>query len=449
MIKTTFMIMNSKLAHHYFKTNLKYFAAIFFVLLTSWTSAQTDSQKTPVLVIKNTNVVDVLKGAIIPNVDVVIKDKLIYFVGKSSSKRIPSNAVVINGKGKYVSPGLWDMHFHLCWDKNNDTLLFPALLKNGITGIRDMGGDLKIMNGIKTKNKSVVPEIYGAGPIIDGNPPVYTDFSLPVDDRTIMKAVLDSLKNNGADFFKTYSLIKEKQLRDISTYCAINKMTFAGHLSEYIDPGTSISLGQKSIEHLNRLDIIWESSKNKLDDIARLMIANNTFLCPTLITYQLKTRVRDPSIVNSSYTKYISASLASEWQSAWKKRFTRHTELANWDELNKTFTSQMQLVNHLHKKGIMILAGSDFAGMPYVYPGIGLHQELILLTQAGLSNYEVMKTATINPAIFMSRQNLYGSVSVGKYADMLILEKNPLDNINNLQTIKLVIVKGEIYQDVK
>jgi imidazolonepropionase-like amidohydrolase len=136
----------------------------------------------------------------------------------------------------------------------------------------------------------------------------------------------------------------------------------------------------------------------------------------------------------------------SEWQKAWGKRMTRHTKLADWEGLNKTFQSQMQLVNHLHKMGVMILAGSDFAGMAYVYPGISLHQELKLLVQAGLSSYEALKTATINPAIFMSKQSLYGSVALEKYADLLVLEKNPFDNIENLKTTKFVIVKGEIFK---
>ena len=285
--------------------------------------------------------------------------------------------------------------------------------------------------------------------MIDGKPPVYTDFSLPVDDNTNMTAVLDSLKNNGADFFKPYSLIKEKELRAISVYCTKNNFQFAGHLSEYIDPEISISSGQKSIEHLNRLDDIWKDNKNRLDSIANLMIVNQAFICPTLITYQLKTKIRDTAIVNNNYSKYISSSLKSEWQSAWEKRLTRHTKLADWEELNKTFQSQMQLINHLNKMGVMILAGSDFAGMPYVYPGISLHQELKLLVEAGLSNYEAIKTATINPAIFMGKQNLYGSVSVGKFANMLILEMNPLDNIENLKTIKFVIIKGEIFKGQK
>jgi imidazolonepropionase-like amidohydrolase len=103
----------------------------------------------------------------------------------------------------------------------------------------------------------------------------------------------------------------------------------------------------------------------------------------------------------------------------------------------------------MNNMGVMILAGSDFAGMPYVYPGISLHQELKLLVETGLSNYEALKTATINPAIFMAKQSHYGSVSIGKYADMIILEKNPLANIENIKAIKFVILKGEIYDHEK
>jgi imidazolonepropionase-like amidohydrolase len=424
----------------------KYFAPLLCIFLLGSSSVKRFNLTTPYLIIKNINVVDVLSGKILPDQDVVVKDKLIYFIGHSFSETVSSDSKYIDGKGNYLCPGLWDMHFHLCWDKSNDSLLFPALLINGITGIRDMGGDLEIMKYFKEETQIFKPDIYGAGPMIDGNPPVYSDFSLPVDDHTNMTGVLDSLRNNGAAFFKTYSLIKEKQLRDISTYSAKNNFHFAGHLSEYIDPEISISLGQKSIEHLNRLDIIWEENKKKSDSIATLMISNSTFLCPTLITYQLKTKVRDSSIINKEYSKYISVALLNEWRTTWKKRLTRHTELADWEKLDKTFQSQMQLINHLNKRGVLLLAGSDFAGMPYVYPGISLHQELKLLVEAGLSNYEALKTATINPAIFMAKQNLYGSVSAGKYADLLILEKNPLANIDNLKTIKFVIVKGEIFK---
>lgn len=417
--------------------------ALFF----SCTTVRNSQPVSPILVIKNVNVIDILEGKILPAQDVAVKDKIIHFIGDSFTEPVASSTIYIDGSGKFLSPALWDMHFHLCWDPSNDTLLFPILIKNGISAIRDMGGSLQIMRSFKErvkKGKIIGPDIYGAGPMIDGNPPVYADFSMPTDDQTNMATALDSLRKNGADFFKTYSLIKESQLKEISAYSSKNKIPFSGHLSEYIEPEISIDLGQKSIEHLNRLDDIWKSNRIRLDSIGQLMIANNTFLCPTLIIYQLKTRIRDSSIVNRDYAQYISPSLMAEWKAIWKKRSERHTKLANWKELDTTFLSQMALVNRLNKMGVMILAGTDFAGMPYVYPGISLHQELRLLVESGLSNHEALKAATINPAIFMSKQQYYGSISVGKYADMLLLSKNPLEDIGNTKTIDLVILKGKI-----
>ena len=408
---------------------IKITRTLFLIICICYTNIIIGQSDTTFLVFKNINIIDVSSGKVLKKQDVVIKGQLIYYIGNSFSERTSSDIKYIDGRGKYLCPGLWDMHFHLCWDESNDTLLYPALLKNGITGIRDMGGDLKIMSKFK-ENKL---HIYGAGPMIDGNPPVYRDFSLPVDNSSDITKLLDSLKNNGSDFFKTYSLIKEEQLKEISLYCKKNDFQFAGHLSEYVKPETSISLGQKSIEHLNGIFEIWTESKRRFDSLTDLMLTHQTYVCPTIITYQLKTKLRDTTIVNQAYSKYIPSTLANEWKITWGKRVERHKKLEDWDALDKTYLSQLKLIRRLNEKGVMILAGSDFAGMPYVYPGISLHQELKLLTKAGLSNYETLKTATINPAIFMNKQNIYGSVEVEKYADLLILEKNPFDNIENLK----------------
>lgn len=431
-------------------TAFKAILAIGFLIASI--SAATAQVRPSYLVIKNINIIDVIKGEVFPNQDVVIKDKVIYSIEPSNSKASSPDSKYIDGTGKYLLPGLWDMHVHLCWEKNNDTLLFPILLQNGITGIRDMGGDLEIIRTFKERlkeGKIAGPEIYGAGPMIDGIPPVHPDFSMPVDDKTNMKAVLDSLKSNGADFFKVYSLLKESQLKDIASYCSANHISFAGHLSEYIEPEVSISLGQKSVEHLNRLDNIWEINKSRIDSIGHSMVAKEIFLCPTLVTYQLKTKIRDTSIRKWKYDKYIPATLMEEWKRTWASRLKRHTKNADWEKLDKTYSSQKELVGHLHKMGVMLLAGSDFAGMPYVYPGIGLQEELFLLVQAGLSNQQALRTATINPAIYMSVQQRYGSVSVGKYADLIILNCNPFEDIKNIQSINSVLLKGKTVYDVR
>ena len=180
---------------------------------------QINNSDTTFILINDINVVDVSSGKVIKRQNVALKGQYIYYIGDTFVEKISNNTKYIDGKGKYLCPGLWDMHFHMCWDIINDTLLYPALLKNGITGIRDMGGGLKIMNDFKHIKPENNLNIFGAGPMIDGNPPVYRDFSLPVDDSSDIMKLLDSLKNNGSEFFKTYSLIKEEQLKEVSAYC--------------------------------------------------------------------------------------------------------------------------------------------------------------------------------------------------------------------------------------
>lgn len=134
------------------------------------------------------------------------------------------------------------------------------------------------------------------------------------------------------------------------------------------------------------------------------MLTKQTYVCPTIIIYQLKTKLRDTSIVNKEYSTYISSTLANEWKITWAKQVEKHKKLRDWKALDKTYLSQLKLIRLLNKRGVMILAGSDFAGMPYVYPGISLHQELKLLTKAGLSNQEALKAATLNPVKFMKKK---------------------------------------------
>lgn len=396
-------------------------------------------------VIEEVNVIDVVQGKLLRSQTVVLKDSLIHFIGKEW--RVPANAQIttINGRGKYLMPGMWDMHFHLAWDAGNDSLLFDVLLAHGITGVRDMGGDLAIQRAMKQNvagNPTSGPALFGAGPILDGNPPVMYDFTIPIDDSSgPVEFLLDSLVEAGSDFFKTYSLIQEPIVEEIAAYAQEHQLSFAGHLSEYIEPERSIQLGQKSIEHLNRLEEIWQADTARITRIAALMKEQGTWLCPTLLVYFVKANMRDSALVQSTYEPFIHPFLQQEWASSRARRMSKNSE-EDWERQASLFEQQKALVGFLHQQGVRILAGTDFAGMPYVYPGVGLQQELQLLHEAGLSNAEVLATATIHPAIFMGIQDKSGTVAVGKYADLVLLRENPLKGIDAIAKIDQVFRKG-------
>lgn len=397
-------------------------------------------------VIEEVNVVDVVEGKLLKAQTVVLKDSLIHFIGKEWQAPPNAQITTIDGRGKYLMPGMWDMHFHLAWDAGNDSLLFDVLLAHGITGVRDMGGDLAIQRAMKQKvamAPSRGPAIFGAGPILDGNPPVMYDFTIPIDGTsTPVEFLLDSLVEAGADFFKVYSLLQEPVVEEIAAYAKDHQLTFAGHLSEYIEPERSIQLGQKSIEHLNRLEEIWQTDTARITRIAALMKEQGTWLCPTLLIYEIKARMWDSTrMVQPAYEPFINPFLQQEWQSSRARRINKNTK-ADWENQERLFEQQKALVGFLHQQGVRIIAGTDFAGMPYVYPGIGLQQELQLLRDAGLSNAEALATATINPAIFMGIQEKSGTVAVGKYADLILLNENPLDDIKALAQIDQVFRMG-------
>jgi imidazolonepropionase-like amidohydrolase len=413
------------------------------LLLTACFRLPTAESEGVYRVLRGVHVVDVAAGRLLTSRTVVLRDSLIHFVGQRWHPPRGARIDYLDATGQYLLPGLWDMHFHLAWWPGNDTLLAPALFANGITGVRDMGGDLGLLAAARERYRTTPgPELYGPGPILDGNPPVLHDFSIPVDGETDISFLVDSLVNGGADFLKVYSLLREPELQRIAVAAKNNDRPFAGHLSEYVDPEQSIALGQRSIEHLNRLEEIWPQDSTRMARIASAMLDRGTWLCPTLVIYDRKARLARPdSLARPAYDRFLPSVLRQEWETSVARRKRDNTP-ADWAQARQQFARNLALVRYLHQRGIPILAGSDFGGMPYVYPGVGLLAELELLHQAGLSNAAVLATATIQPARFLGQADRFGSIAVGKYADLLLLERNPLDSLGALQGPALVLKYG-------
>ena len=397
------------------------------------------------LAISNVSIIDPLNKNITSNQTILIKDGHILDLISSKYKvsGIP-DSVVIDGTGKYLISGFWNMHTHLCWKDNLDETLFPTLLSYGITGVRDMGGDINIMNKFKSRiheTPEIGPIIYGAGPIIDGEHPIYPDFSVALTNDNFIE-ILDSLRKAKVDFLKVYSLLPEELIEKVSVYAKRNNIPFAGHVSEYISPITAAKLGQKSFEHLNRIEDIAEDT-SVLNQFANLLIENQSWLCPTLIIYQKKVELSEGKDLYHPLYEQVDDFLKQEWELAKKKRKIPESEPKKLRQVKVKFLAQKQLVKWFYNKGTPMLIGSDFAGMAYIYPGLSLHEEMALLSGLGINNYDILKMATYNPSVFFNISTTHGTIEKGKVADLVLLEANPIDNIRNTMKITQVIRAGK------
>jgi hypothetical protein len=429
----------------------------------------THAQQT--VLIKQVNIIDVEKGRVIKNANVLIRDTAIasITIGKSNYKA----DTIIDGSNRYLIPGLWDMHTHL-W---NDSTFFPLLLANGVTGVRDM---FNIIESIHSWRKNIAsgriagPQIIAAGPIVDGPKPMWPR-SVAVKDAEQGRRAVDSLKNIlHTDFIKVYSLLPRDAYFAIAEEANKQHIPFAGHVPYSISVTEAARAGQKSQEHLDGfLEAASDSSDyymqvvqkkiidttikglksrqflhrtysaKKLQEVLQEMKKYDTWICPTLIVNYNIAHSNDSSRLNDPRLQYLPRSLTNYWNPANDFRLRSWTA-ETYKIFQQDFTMRLQMVKPIFDAGIPILAGTDFPN-PFCFPGFSLHTELEWLVKAGLTPAQVLQTATINAARYLNLQNQYGSVSTGKIADLVLLDANPLTNISNTQQIQAVIVHGKVY----
>jgi hypothetical protein len=421
-------------------------------------------------VIKQVNIVDVEKGTIIKNANVLIRDTAIAAITTKQSGLKADT--VIDGKNRYLIPGLWDMHVHI----GSDSLIFPLLLSNGITGVRDMFADIGSIHKWKkniANGNTDGPQIIAAGPIVDGPKPIWPN-SVAVKDAAEGQRAVDSLKNIlHTDFIKVYSLLPREAYFAIAEEAKKQHITFAGHVPMQVTAVEAARAGQKSQEHLFGLleaasdsaDYYMQVLQGKIADsnlkkplnskqfLLRTYNAKklqqelqeikkyDSWICPT-ITVNYSMNSNDTTRKNDPRLQYLPRFFVNYWNSASDARSkTRTPETVQI--LEKDFNIRLQLIKPIFDAGIPILAGTDFPN-PYCLPGFGLHDELQWLVKAGLTPAQALQTATINPARYLELQNKYGTVSAGKIADLILLDENPLTNISNTQKIQTVFVHGKV-----
>src|SRR5712692_5969998 len=422
------------------------------------------------LVLNNVTVVDVRTGTLRPEQTVIVERNHIASVGPSKSAKYPRNAPSVNCRGLFLIPGLWDMHVHLVfgdWFPDARDILLPLFVANGVTGVRDMGSELDIVQGWRNEIEAgqlIGPRIYTSGPMLDGPKPRFPSSVAIATPEDAHRAIAD-LKRRGADFIKLQSLIPREAVFTIAEEAKKQEIAFEGHVPDAVRASEMSAVGMKSFEHL--IGIFEGSSPaedeflkgNKTEgrflatyDLARaatlaaILAKNQTWQCPTLVWERGGNLIDVSDFSKDDCVKYVPVS----WRTKTWKRFTDEiTQGYGADDLatrRKFIEKELEVVGMLLKAGVPFLAGTDTPAGVHIFPGFSLHEELQRFVAAGFTPLEALQTATLNPARFFGMEEQAGTIEKGKFADLVLLSANPLEDIASTQKIAGVIVNGRYYR---
>lgn len=374
------------------------------------------SDEIDIVAFKNVNIITMIDNKILENRTVLIKDGIISEIGEYENIIIPKDAQIIDGEGKFLMPGLTDMHVHLHRYRAEE----PLYLLNGVTSVQNMWGRPEILRAREFNNRRKTGiRIFTTSPIMDGENPIWQG-SLVVDTPEKARDEVIRAKEIGYDSIKVYELLTLDVYEEIIKTARDIGFRVVGHVPREVGIEKAIELGQDSIEHLSGY------SETDIENQAFLTAENMVWNTPTLAIIHI---VTDENEIEG--LEYINPKTIEMWR-----------KITNELNYKIDLKRQQTIVSVIHEKGGKLLAGTD-ANNPFVVPGFSMHSELRYLVEAGLTPYEALKAATYNPAKFLGMLDKLGTVEVGKEADLILLSKNPFEDINNIKTIEGTMVWGK------
>ena len=419
------------------------------------------------IAVTGVTIVDVETGNLLPGQTVVIQGSRIVDISLAEGGELPRGTTVIDGRGTYLIPGLWDMHVHSAAGAARE---FPLFIAHGVTGVRNMHTTvdtaLALVASIKRRLAAgtlLGPRFIANGPVLDGPRPAQPG-SARAGTPDQARRVVDSLADGGADFVKTYNLLARDVYFAVLEAGAARGLAVAGHIPFSVRAAEAAAAGQRSMEHLDGLDFACSAREDSIrtDFFARpsreawqradagltatwqaevcgpiiaVLARYRTWQVPTLVVGQAEVAA-DSVLAETALMALVPAETAEQWRGMASEASTesRRVERAHLDHGIAT-------VRLLHGAGVPILAGTD-VGNPFLVSGYSLHRELELLVEAGLSPLEALRAATLNPARYLEATDSLGIVATGKLADLVLLEADPLEDIRNTRRIRAVIING-------
>jgi imidazolonepropionase-like amidohydrolase len=401
------------------------------------------------LAITNTKLYDPISGSMLPNRTIIVKGDRIIAIGTPGSPvKVPASSKIINGSGKYIIPGLIDAHSHLVFLLDSANVkgeeVLPLYLGNGVTSVRDIGDGIveeKRVGDYAAAHPETCPTVFLCSPLIDGLHPYHgaDRVSVAMTDPARVPAFVDSMVAYGATTLKLYVYADSAVYHKVIDEGHKHGLTVSGHLpSNVVKTQDALNWGLDVIEH------IFGAPEDSL--MIAQMVRQGTMLDPTLVVFKNALLFNnEPEIYQDNDNHYMPVSVQKYWDSyranaTWiNERLTAQ----NLDSRKAYMEKCKNTTGKLYRAGVTLLAGTD-TPEPYCPPGFSLHDELVLLVESGLPPAAVLKCATINNARALKQAKNLGSVEIGKIADMVILNADPLSDIHNTRTIYRVIHRGII-----
>ena len=384
--------------------------------------------------IQDVAVVDVAASTVHPHMTVLIEGESIKVIGGAAAAHIPAGTRIVNGTGKFLIPGLWDMHVHL-WYRENQ---LPSFLAFGVTGVQDMGSDFERTSAWRAaieSGKAVGPHIVTSGPPVNGAPS--DDEKLPtLVARTPAEArqAFDQLWEMDVDFIKVLSGLSRDAYFALAEQARHWHIRLEGHIPTSITAWEAIDAHQASLEHLFGVMKSVSNDEEALRFFEQCAI-RDIRISPTLVLWQRMAHATDDKLAADPRLKYVPESTRKSWA-------------ALKDENSEAYKRQIEgiykLVALTTRTKVELLAGTD-TGDPYTIPGATLHDELEQLVAAGLSPHQALAAATIAPARFLGWDEAMGTIETGKLADLVLLDADPLIDIRNTRKIAAVFARGKYH----
>lgn len=425
------------------------------------------------LVLKDVHIIDLENDTILQNQAILIEDGRIQGIGSIDFIQIKEDAEIIDTKGKYVIPALWDMHAHLI-SSQAPQLNLPLFIAAGVTHIRDLGGGTD--NEVKTEWQKDIAAGKLLGPRIASRAAFVINYL--EDEEEAVKRVNEV--EDKKDFIKTYNAILPGPFNKMAEEARKNGVSFLGHKPRSVPAIVASKQGMKSFEHARvflydcfpgAADVqeeyrarisgekqgkgpivsreIMQSMVNNHDpemfaELVEVMKANNTWYVPTHITRKMDAYADDKDYLNDPRLKYISMGQTFAWKQDTKGMVESDPSEAGRKAYMDFYKKGLELSKKAYDMGLPILLGTD-ANDTYCFPGLGIHDELEALVAGGLTPREALLTGTRNPAQYYGWEADYGSVSLGKVADLILLDENPLEDITHTSKIQSVVFQGVLY----